>query len=91
MNADMTWEATKILLQQVYSQLLNLTHLHRANVLALALEEAATDQLAQDATDDWMTAEFQDIVRAAKEKQPFNNIYLRFSAGLVRLPQRIPR
>ncbi|KAI9565490.1 hypothetical protein GHT06_009282 [Daphnia sinensis] len=75
MNADMTWEATKTLLQQVYSQLLNLTHLHRANVLALALEEAATDQLAQDVTDDWMTPEFQDIVRTAKENQPSNNIY----------------
>lgn len=72
-NAAMTWEATKILLYQVHSQLLNLTHLRRVNMLALALEEAATDQLALDVSADWMTTEFQDIVRTAKENHPSNN------------------
>ena len=77
MNAVVTWEATEILLHHVHPQLLDLIHRRQRNTLALALQEAATDQLALDATsdEDWMTTEFRDIVLAAKENQPSNHQY----------------
>ncbi|EFX79859.1 hypothetical protein DAPPUDRAFT_197260 [Daphnia pulex] len=75
MNAEVTWEATEILLHHVHPQLLDLIHRRQRTALALALQEAATDQLALDATGDadWMTAELRDIVLAAKENQPSNH------------------
>ena len=74
MNAEVTWEATEILLHHVHPLLLDMIHRRQRNALALALKEAATDQLAlSDGDADWMTTEFRDIVQADKENQPSNN------------------
>ena len=74
MNAEVTWEATEILLHHVHIQLLDMIHRRQRNALALALKEAATDQLAlSDSDADWMTTEFRDIVQADKENQSSNN------------------
>ena len=75
MNAEVNWEATALLLQRIHPQLVELIRRRQQSTLSLAIEEAATDQLALDATADWMTAEFRDIIQAGKESHPSNNRY----------------
>ncbi len=75
MNADVSWPATALLLRRVHPKLVDLIHRRQQSALSLAIEEAATDQLALDATADWMTTEFRDILQTVKENHPSNNRY----------------
>lgn len=75
MCAEVTWEPTASLVQRIHPRLLDLIRRRDRDVLADALEEAAVQQLALEAAGDWMTEEFCDIAKAAKENQTSNDAY----------------
>lgn len=69
-SAEVKWDNTCLLVERIHPQLMDMIHRRQQSVLATALKEALTDQLAQDPnSSEWMTEEFRTILQTADRQE----------------------
>ena len=67
-HADVSRVSTTTLLDRVHRKLLELVSQQDQITLSKALQDAVTEQLAQDSAEDWITEQFRHILEKPKEE-----------------------
>lgn len=68
-DAEMTSAVTSNLMKRLEPQIRSIVERQKREELAQAIKEAATDQMARDPDDRWMSEEFRAIVRSVESEE----------------------